>query len=40
MQRDMSLRVKEAVLKVGFVFIMLIVALAVYNDISRYLPAG
>jgi regulator of sigma E protease len=40
MQRDMSLSVKEAVLKVGFVFIMLIVALAVYNDISRYLPAG
>ena len=40
MQRDMSLSVKEAVLKVGFVFIMLIVALVVYNDISRYLPAG
>jgi regulator of sigma E protease len=40
MRRDMSLRVKEAVLKAGFLFIMLIVALAVYNDISRYLPAG
>jgi regulator of sigma E protease len=40
MRRDMSLSVKEAVLKAGFVFIMLIVALAVYNDISRYLPAG
>jgi regulator of sigma E protease len=40
MQRDMSLSVKEAVLKAGFVFIMLIVALAVYNDISRYLPSG
>jgi regulator of sigma E protease len=40
MRRDMSLSVKEAVLKAGFVFIMVIVALAVYNDISRYLPAG
>jgi regulator of sigma E protease len=40
MHRDMSNGVKEAVLKVGFVFIMLIVALVLYNDISRYLPAG
>ena len=40
MHRDMSIGVKEAVLKVGFVFIMLIVALVLYNDISRYLPAG
>ncbi len=40
MQRDMSLKVKEAVFKVGFVFIMLIVALVLYNDISKFLPAG
>ena len=40
MQRDMSLKVKEAVFKVGFVFIMLIVVLTLYNDISRFLPAG
>ncbi|MGD0498690.1 MAG: RIP metalloprotease RseP [Bryobacteraceae bacterium] len=40
MQRDLSLTVKEAVFKVGFVFIMLIVALVLYNDISRYLPSG
>jgi regulator of sigma E protease len=32
--------VKEAVFKVGFVFIMLIVAFVLYNDISRILPAG
>ncbi len=38
MQRDLSLTVKEAVFKVGFVFIMLIVALVLFNDISRYLP--
>jgi regulator of sigma E protease len=40
MHRDLSLTVKEAVFKVGFVFIMLVVAFVLYNDISRYLPAG
>jgi regulator of sigma E protease len=40
MHRDLSLTVKEAVFKVGFVFIMLIVAFVLYNDISRILPAG
>jgi regulator of sigma E protease len=40
MRRDLSLNIKEAVLKVGFVFIMLIVAFVLYNDISRILPAG
>ncbi|HUP03584.1 MAG TPA: RIP metalloprotease RseP [Bryobacteraceae bacterium] len=40
MHRDLSLNVKEAVFKVGFVFIMLVVAFVLYNDISRYLPNG
>jgi regulator of sigma E protease len=40
MQRDLSLNVKEAVFKVGFVFIMVIVAFVLYNDISKILPAG
>ncbi len=40
MQRDLSMNVKEAVLKLGFVFIMLIVAFVVYNDIAKMLPAG
>jgi regulator of sigma E protease len=40
MQRDLSLTVKEAVFKVGFVCIMVIVAFVIYNDISRILPAG
>lgn len=35
MQRDLSLNVKEAVFKVGFVCIMLIVAFAIYNDLSK-----
>jgi regulator of sigma E protease len=41
MQRDLSLSVKEAVFKVGFVCIMVIVAFVLYNDISKIiLPAG
>ena len=40
MQRDLSLNVKEAVFKVGFVCIMLILVFAIYNDISKILPAG
>ncbi len=40
MQRDLSLNVKDAVLKVGFVFIMVLLAFVIYNDISRILPAG
>jgi len=40
MQRDLSLSVKEAVLKLGFVFILMIVAFVLYNDISKILPAG
>ena len=38
MQRDLSLNVKEAVFKVGFVCIMVMVAFAIYNDISKILP--
>jgi len=36
MQRDLSLNVKEAVFKLGFVFIMMLLAFAIFNDISRY----
>ncbi|MBI2681395.1 MAG: site-2 protease family protein, partial [Candidatus Solibacter usitatus] len=38
--RDLSLRVKEAVFKVGFVFLMVVVAFVLYNDISKIMPAG
>jgi regulator of sigma E protease len=40
MRRDLSLNVKEAVFKVGFVAIMVLVAFVIYNDISKMLPAG
>ena len=37
LRRDLSLQVKEAVIKVGFVFLMAIVMFAIYNDISKLL---
>ncbi len=40
MQRDLSLNVKEAVFKVGFVCIMVILAFVIFNDISKMLPQG
>jgi len=39
MQRDLSLRVKEAVVKVGLVFIMALVVFVIYNDISKAIPS-
>ncbi|HBY58978.1 MAG TPA: RIP metalloprotease RseP, partial [Solibacterales bacterium] len=38
MRRDLSLQVKETVFKLGFVFLMAVVAFVIYNDISKILP--
>jgi regulator of sigma E protease len=38
MRRDLSLQVKEAVFKLGFVFLMMLVVFVLYNDISKLLP--
>jgi regulator of sigma E protease len=40
MRRDLSLQVKEAVFKLGFVAIMILVVFVLYNDISKILPSG
>jgi len=40
MRRDLSMALKEAVLKLGFVFLMAVVVFVLYNDISKMLPAG
>lgn len=40
MRRDLSLSVKEAVIKVGFVFLMAVVMFVLYNDITKILTAG
>lgn len=39
-RRDMSLQVKEAVFKLGFVFLMMIVVFVLYNDISKLFTNG
>lgn len=38
MRRDMSLQFKETIFKLGFVFLMMVVAFVLYNDISKLLP--
>jgi len=38
MRRELDLKVKEAVVKVGFVFLMVVVVFVIYNDISKMLP--
>jgi membrane-associated protease RseP (regulator of RpoE activity) len=35
MGRDVSMAAKENILKVGFVFLMMVVVLVLYNDISK-----
>ncbi len=40
MRRDLDLRVREAVIRVGFVFLMMVVVFVIYNDISKILPPG
>lgn len=40
MRRDLSLPVKEAIIKVGFVFLMMVVAFVLYNDLTKVLPRG
>ena len=35
MRRDMDLKVKEAVIRAGLVFLMMVVVFVIYNDISR-----
>ena len=41
MGRDLSVRVKEGMLKVGFVFLMMLVVFVLYNDIARrFTPPG
>ncbi len=40
MGRDVSMTVKENILKVGFVFLMVVVVFVLYNDITKLLPQG
>jgi regulator of sigma E protease len=40
MGRDVSMTVKENILKVGFVFLMVVVVFVLYNDITKLIPQG
>ena len=40
LRRDLSLRIKEAIVRVGFVFLMMVVVFVIYNDIAKILPPG
>jgi regulator of sigma E protease len=40
MGRDLSARVKEGMLKVGFVFLMMLVVFVIYNDIAKRFTPG
>jgi regulator of sigma E protease len=40
MGREVSLAVKENILKAGFVFLMVVVVFVLYNDITKLLPQG
>ena len=39
-RRDLSLQIKETVFKLGFVFLMMVVAFVIYNDISKIIPGS
>jgi regulator of sigma E protease len=39
-RKDLSLQVKEAVMKFGFVFLMVVVVFVLYNDISKIILKG
>jgi regulator of sigma E protease len=39
-RKDFSLRVKERILQVGFVMILALLAVVLYNDLAKNLPAG
>jgi regulator of sigma E protease len=40
MRRDLDLKVRETVVKVGLVFLMVVVVFVIYNDLSKILPPG
>jgi regulator of sigma E protease len=39
-RRDLSLRIKEIISQVGFVMILLLMAVVIWFDLSKHLPAG
>jgi regulator of sigma E protease len=40
LRRDLDQKVREAVLRIGIVFLMMVVVFVIYNDIAKILPGG
>ena len=40
MGKDLDMRVREMVARVGFVFLMAVVVFVIFNDLSKILRAG
>ena len=38
MRRDLSLRMKERIVQVGFVFLLVLTVFVLYNDVMKLLP--
>ena len=38
MRRDISISVKERIFQVGFIFLMVLMAIVIFNDIAKTLP--
>jgi regulator of sigma E protease len=38
MRRDLSMRVKERIFQIGFIFLILLMGIIIINDISKYVP--
>jgi hypothetical protein len=38
-RRDFSLRVKERILQIGFLMILALITVVLYNDLAKNLPA-
>ena len=38
MRRDLSIRVKERIFQVGFIFLMLLMGIVIFNDVAKNLP--
>ena len=37
-RRDLSLRVKERIFQVGFIFLILLMGIVIFNDLAKNLP--
>jgi regulator of sigma E protease len=39
MRRDLSMRVKERIFQIGFIFLIVLMGIIIINDISKHIPS-